>query len=204
MSGELKKEFQPRDVQRMRNILTGQTGDRTQIQTGWDKNQEVHKEGDIWKENNRTWTIKKGIKQTVTKLDEIKKLVLLPFSCPECGQVMKVDEYNKKMWAIHQKCFDCVIKMESEIKRQGKWAEYCSNIMNLNKNAELDDLEQALDQWVNESDTFVSEMGEVEKWGGGDKAAIYRQVKEEITKLKKQDIYKGENTEKDVTNSEEG
>ena len=37
MENTLKKEFVPRDVQRMRNILTGQTGDRTQIQAGWDK-----------------------------------------------------------------------------------------------------------------------------------------------------------------------
>lgn len=194
MDSELKKEFNPRDVARMRNIISGQTGDRTQIQTGWDKNQEAHTEGDIWEDNGRKWTIRNGIKQTVTKLDEIKKLVVLPLSCPNCGKLMKVDEYNKKMWAIHQKCFDCVIKMESEIKRQGKWDEYCANIMNSNKNAELDDLEQALEQWVGEKDSFVSESGEIEKWGGGDKADVYKQVKEEIAKLKKQDIYKGENT----------
>jgi hypothetical protein len=190
MSDHLKKEFNSRDVQRMRNIITGQTGDRTQIQTGWEK-------------NGKKWTIKKGIKQSVTKLDEIKKLVVLPISCPSCGKMMKVDMYNKKMWAIHQKCFDCVIKMESEIKRQGKWEEYSRNVMNLNKNAELNDLEQALEQWATEKDTFVSEAGEVEKWGGGDKTAIYKQVKEEIAKLKERDIYNGENTQIDVTNSEE-
>lgn len=195
MSGELKKEFNPRDVQRMRNIITGKAGDRTQIQTGYERNQEVHTEGDVWEEHGKKWTIKNGIKQTVTKLDEIKKLVVLPLSCPECGKLMKVDDYNKKMWAIHQKCFDCVIKMESEIKRQGKWKEYSANVMNSNKNAELDDLEMALEQWVSERDTFVSEMGEVEKWGGGDKNAIYKQVKEEIAELKKRDIYNGKNTE---------
>jgi len=194
MSGELKKEFNPRDVQRMRNIITGQTGDKTQIQSGYEKHKGVYKEGDVWEENGKKWTIKNGIKQTVTKLDEIKKLIVLPLSCPDCGKLMKVDEYNKKMWAIHQKCFDCVIKMESEIKRQGKWDEYSRNIMNRNKNAELDDLEQALEQWVDEKDSFVSEMGEVEKWGGGDKKDIYKQVKEEIAKLKERDIYNGENT----------
>jgi hypothetical protein len=193
MSGELKKEFNPRDVQRMRNIITGQAGNKTQIQTGYERNQEVHKEGDIWEENGKKWTILRGIKQTVTKLDEIKKLVVLPLSCPTCGKLMKVDEYNKKMWAIHQMCFDCVIKMESEIKRQGKWEEYSGNIMNRNKNAELDDLEQALEQWVGERDSYVSESGEIEKWGGGDKADVYKQVKEEITKLKERDIYNGEN-----------
>jgi hypothetical protein len=191
MENNLKKEFAPRDVQRMRNIITGNTDDKTQIQTGWEKSTQTYKEGDIWKDSGKVWTIKNGIKQTITKLDEIKRLVVLPLSCPNCGKVMKVDEYNKKMWSIHQKCFDCVIKMESELKRTGKWEDYCSNIMNLNKNAELDHLEQALEAWVGETDSFVSEQGEVEKWGGGDKRGIYKQVKDEIAELRKQDIYKG-------------
>ena len=192
MENNLKKEFTKRDVTRMRNIISGNTNDATQIQSGYEKHIEKHKEGDVWEEDGKKWTIQKGIKQTVTKLDDIKKLVLLPLCCPNCGGVMKVDQYNKKMWAIHQKCFNCVIKMESEIKRQGKWDEYCSNIMNSNKNAELDDLERALDAWVDQNDTFVSEMGEVEKWGGGDKKSIYKEVKEKIAELKKLDIYKQE------------
>lgn len=191
----LKREFNPRDVQRMRNLITGQTGDRTQIQAGWERHTNDHKEGDVWEENGRKWTISGGIKQTVTKLDEIKKLVVLPFTCPNCRQVMKVDEYNKKMWAIHGKCFDCVIKMESELKRTGQYEAYVENIMNRNKNAQLDDLEAALDQWVNDKDSFVSESGEVEKWAGGDKTEVYKQVKETIAELRKQDIYNRKNPE---------
>ena len=193
MENNLKKEFNPRDVQRMRNIITGDTGARTQIQTGYEKNSQVHKEGDVWEEDGKKWTIKNGVKMSVTKLDKVKELVLMPLTCPECSNLMKVDDYNKKMWAIHKKCFDCVIKMETEIKRIGKWDEYCANIMNRNKNAEIDDLEVALEQWIDESETFVSEQGEVEKWGGGDKKAIYKQVKEELTELRKRDIYNGEN-----------
>ena len=194
MDNNLKKEFTKRDVTRMRNILTDKAGDRTQIQAGWDKHNKIHTDGDIWEDSGKVWTIKNGIKQTVTKLDEIKRLVVLPLICPNCQGVMKVDEYNKKMWAIHQKCFDCVVKMESEIKRVGKWEEYQSNIMNSNRNAQLDDLEKALDEWVDQSDTFVSEMGEVEKWGGGDRKEEYKQVKETIADLKKRDIYNKENT----------
>jgi hypothetical protein len=198
MENTLKKEFNPRDVQRMRNIITGKTGERTQIQTGWEKNNQDYKEGDVWEENNKTWTIKNGIKMTVTKLDKVKELVLMPLSCPECGNVMKINDLNKKMWGIHKKCFDCVIKMETEIKRQGKWDEYCAGIMNRNKNAELDDLEAALEQWVDEEDSFVSEQGEVEKWGGGDKKAIYKQVKAELVELRKRDIYNGKNLDENA------
>ncbi len=189
----LKKEFTKRDVTRMRNILSDKAGDRTQIQAGWEKHTETHKDGEIWEENGKKWTIKNGVKQSVTKLDEIKKLVLMPLTCPSCGGVMKVDDYNKKMWGIHGKCFDCVIKMESEIKRLGKWDEYSSNIMNRNKNAELDEFEKILDAWVDEKDSFVSEAGEVETWKGGDKKAIRDEIMEQFAELRKVDIYKGEN-----------
>ena len=185
MENNLKKEFTQRDVTRMRNILTGKAEEKTQIQTGWEKHSDTYREGDIWEKDGKKWTMKNGIKQSITKLDEIKKLVVLPLSCPSCGGIMKVHEYNKKMWAIHKKCIDCVAKMESKIKREGKWEEYCANIMNSNKNAQLDYLEQALDSWIDQNDTFVSEMGEVEKWGGGDKKSIYKQVKDEIAELKK-------------------
>ena len=100
MDNNLKKEFSKRDVQRMRNIITGNTGDKTQIQTGWEVNKEDHKEGDIWEDGGKRWTIKNGIKQTVTKLDEIKRLTILPLTCPNCGGVMKVHDIEKKMLSL--------------------------------------------------------------------------------------------------------
>ena len=54
MENNLKKEFSKRDVQRMRNIITGKTGDKTQIQTGYEVGKDDHKEGDVWIENDRT------------------------------------------------------------------------------------------------------------------------------------------------------
>ena len=42
----LKKEFKKSDVQRMRNLITGKSGDRTQILGGWESKKEDHKEGD--------------------------------------------------------------------------------------------------------------------------------------------------------------
>jgi hypothetical protein len=35
--------------------------------------EEEHKEGDIWEQGGRTWTIRDGIKENVTKLDKLKK-----------------------------------------------------------------------------------------------------------------------------------
>lgn len=185
----LKKEFKKSDVQRMRNLITGKTGDRTQVLSGWDKHNIDHKEGDIWEEDGRTWTIKKGIKQNVTKMDRIKSLAIMPLSCPCCKKPMKVSDINKKMYSIHKMCLDCVIDMEAKIKLEGKWDEYAKNVMNSNKNASLEEFEQAVDSWMQDKDTFVSEAGDVESWNGGDKKKMYEEIKANLEKLKKTDIY---------------
>jgi hypothetical protein len=185
----LKKEFKKKDVQRMRNIITGKTGDKTQILGGWESKIEEHKEGDIWEQDGKKWTIKNGIKQSITKLDKFKHLVTMPLTCPTCNKAMKSDSINKKMYSIHKMCLNCVIDMESKLKIQGTYQEYEKNILNSNKNASLEEFEQALDAWLEEKDTFVSEAGDIESWSGGDKTKMYSELKEKISELKKTDIY---------------
>ena len=185
----LKKEFKQKDVQRMRNIITGKSGDRTQILGGWENNKQEYKEGDVWEEGGKKWTIKNGIKQSITKLDKFKHLINLPLTCPNCTKPMKADDLNKKMYSIHKMCFSCVIKMETDIKAKGGWQEYEKNIVNSNKNASLEEFEQALESWLQEKDTFVSEQGDIESWSGGDKTKIYQEIKERIDELRRTDIY---------------
>lgn len=188
-SGQLKKEFGQRDVQRMRNIITGKAGDRTNIQSGYEKSRQEYKEGDIWEDGGKQWTIKDGIKQTVTKFDKIKRLVVLPLKCPSCNKPMSPTDLNKKMYSIHTTCFECVIQKETKLKGEGKYQEYEKNLLNANKNHMLDDLEIAIDSWINEKDTFVSEDGVVESWSstkGNDE--FYKKFKEDIKKLKDEEI----------------
>jgi hypothetical protein len=185
----LKKEFKKSDVQRMRNIITGKTGDKTQVLGGWESKVEEHKEGDTWEEDGKKWTIKNGIKQSITKLDKFKHLVSLPLTCPSCKKPMKANELNKKMYSVHKMCLNCVVDMESKLKLQGKYKEYEKNILNMNKNASLEEFEQALDSWLEEKDTFVTEQGDIESWQGGDKNQMHKQLKEKIQEFRKTDIY---------------
>ncbi len=185
----LKKEFKQKDVQRMRNIITGKTGDRTQILGGWESKIEEHKEGDVWEEDGKKWTVKNGIKQSITKLDKFKHLVSLPLTCPSCKKPMKADDLNKKMYSIHKMCLNCVVDIESKLKLEGKYEEYEKNILNMNKNASLEEFEQALDSWLEEKDTFVTEQGDIESWQGGDKTQVYKELKEKIQEFWKTDIY---------------
>ena len=186
----LKKEFSQRDVQRMRNIITGNTGGATGVQVGYSKQQGDYQEGDVWEENGKQWTIKNGLKLTVTKFDKLKKLVTFPLICPECSNPMKDNDLNRKMYNIHTKCFDCVIKTEAKIKREGKWDEYEKGIMNANKNAMVDDFEKAFNEYItSQNESYFTEAGDMESWSDGKiNEEEIKNVKEYIKKLREQEL----------------
>jgi hypothetical protein len=183
----LKREFKERDVQRMRNIITKDYTAKTVTQVGYTKQQVEHKEGDVWEENGKKWTIKNGIKQTVTRFDELKKVINLPIACPSCSKAMKSNPLNKKMWNIHGKCFDCVIAYETELKRTGQFENYVKSLVSGGVKQYIKDLENALMDLVNEGeDQFVTEQGDIETWKGKsiDKEKLTQEVQEHIQKLK--------------------
>ena len=183
----LKKEFSKRDVQRMRNIITGNAGDATGVQVGYSKQSQDYQEGDIWEENGKRWTIKNGIKQTVTKFDKLKQLFTFPLTCPECSKPMKDYEINRKMYNIHNKCFDCVVAYETELKRQGKFEEYAKNLIGGGVKQYIKDLEDALIDFNSEvDDQFVTEQGDIETWKGKgvDKEKFTKEIQEHIQELK--------------------
>lgn len=183
----LKREFKERDVQRMRNIITKNYNDKTTTQIGYSKVQIDHKEGDVWDEDGKKWTIKNGIKQTVTRFDELKKIVTLPIICPKCSKAMKSTSLNKKMWPIHKMCFDCVIVMETKLKLTGHYEEYVKNLVKGGVKVHIKDLEDALLDLTSErNEDFITEAGDIEKWAGKgmDNQKITEDIQEYIQKLK--------------------
>jgi len=184
----LKREFKERDVQRMRNIITKDYTAKTVTQVGYSKAQIEHKEGDVWDENGKKWTIKNGIKQTVTRFDKLKESINLPLTCPKCGKAMKNHNLNKKMWPLHKMCFDCVVVMETELKRTGQYEEYVRNLTTRGVKTYITELESALLELALEdsNEEFVTEQGDVEKWAGKgiDKQKLAEEIQEYIQKLK--------------------
>ena len=180
----LKKEFSKSDVQRVRNLVQGKYGDKTVQSVGYSKKQEFHKEGDIWEEDDRTWTIKDGIKQNITKLDKAKKAHVMPMFCPSCKNMMK-KTFDKAYYLIHQKCFDCVIEFETELRRLGKFEEYQTSI----QNAEIDGFIKNFKAWVEDeltasNNSFITEQGDVERWvGNHDTEKVKKSVDETIEYL---------------------
>jgi hypothetical protein len=180
----LKKEFKKADVQRMRNLISGRSGDATKTQAGWEKHRTDHREGDVWEESGKTWTIKNGIKQNITKMDEFAKLVQFPIACPKCKSAMKPDELNKKAYSLNGTCLSCMIEEETELKRLGKYEDHEKEEIKKAQYSYVNDLENMLDAWYNSEEAFVNEQGDVENWGGGNKTKMYEMAKKELEKLK--------------------
>ena len=167
----LKKEFKQSDVQRVRNLVNKDFTSKTKIQTGYSKNNKRYKEGDVWEEGSKVWTIKNGIKQNITKLDEAKKAIRIPLRCPNCGGPMK-HNLAKKMYKIHGFCFDpCTVEMEASLRRAGLYEQYEKRMIQGNIQAFMNDVEQWALEVVSEqtSQSFVSEAGDVEDWKGNSK-----------------------------------
>ena len=173
----LKKEFKRKDVDRARNLIMGKSGASSETQIGYKKKRIEYKEGDVWKENGKTWTIKDGIKQTISKLDAIKKEVFMPLCCPKCGKVMK-KRLDKPNYKIHKMCFDCVVDYEHKLRVNDEYDDYVKKLQLKNRLTEIDEMENMFLELANQSNEgFVSEHGEVERWKGGiDKEKISHEI----------------------------
>ena len=159
----LKKEFKEKDVQRVRNIVNKDYNSKTQSSTGYQKAFKRHKEGDIWEESGKTWTIKNGIKQNITKLDAAKKAARVPLSCPKCNGSMK-HYLAKKMYKIHGFCFDCTIDYEAGLRKAGLYEQYEKNMMKGNAHAFVKDLKGFVESFIEFNPSYVTEQGDVESW----------------------------------------
>ena len=163
----LKKEFGKKDVTRLRNLMTGKYSKKNGQSVGYNKADSFYSEGDVWEENNRTWTIKDGIKQNITKLDKVKKTHLVPLFCPKCKKVMNKGMDPRYYMATDQ-CFSCFKLFETHLKATGLWEEWNKKTINGN----IDSFITWYKDWVMDAidtsnNSFISEYGEVEKWDGG-------------------------------------
>jgi hypothetical protein len=179
----LKKEFQQKDVQRLRNLMQGKYGEKTIVGTGYTKQHEFHEEGEIWEENGRQWTIKNGIKQNITKLDKAKESINLPLFCPCCSKMMK-PHLDKSFYLQYKRCFNCQVDFETELKVKGLWEEYEKNIINSDIDGIINDFNIWIDEEINESNvSYVTEAGDVERWVGSSKQKLLESKEETIKYL---------------------
>lgn len=185
----LKKEFKKRDVTRIRNIIKGKGGDKTTSIIGFTHKQEFHKEGDIWEEDGKIWIIKNGIKQNITKYNNVRTKAIKPLFCPSCGEIMN-HPFDVKFYQNHTKCYSCVIKMESELKRTGQYDEYKKRL----HNEEIDNKIIEFREWVDEklketNKQYLTETGDLDNWVGNlNKEKIKNYMDDVINYLEEQKL----------------
>ena len=104
------------------------------IQVGYTGPQVIHKEGDVWEERGRKWTIKNGNKiQINEKADLIRDLVKQ--KCSVCGFDVSMlgSKLDQKVFGKSGKCFDC-LSLEHTIQVcDGTFQEKSKNKMLHNK-----------------------------------------------------------------------
>ncbi len=180
----LKKEFNKKDVERLRNLVKGKGAERTGAGVGYTKKQEFHKEGDIWDENGRKWTIRDGVKENITKLDKFKKATV-PLFCPSCNSIMN-KQLDPHYFKAYGACLDCTKTKETQIKNRGEWEDHKKEVGNKEIDKLIEEYKAYIEMKMNESnDSFITESGEVEKWVGGiDKERAQKALEEGIEYLK--------------------
>jgi hypothetical protein len=179
----LKKQFAEKDIQRIRNLVKGKGGEKITHGIGYTKDVEDHVEGDIWQEDGRTWTIKNGIKQNITKLDKFKK-ASVPLFCPSCKQVMdkQLDSFYFKSYG---ECLDCRTTFETKLKIEGKWEDYVKETFNKEIDQAIEEYKVFYKESLEESNLgTVTENGDVETWIGSiNKERAEESLNEVITYL---------------------
>ena len=112
-----KEEF--KKVQKKINDQMNKYADKIIVGQYTAEKEPDRQEGDSWKDHDgKLWTLKNGIKQSVSPLQDAKT----PWWCPECGKSM--DKLDVKTFRAVTKCYDCVAKEESRLKMDGKWDQY--------------------------------------------------------------------------------
>tara|TARA_R110001632_G_scaffold160220_1_gene278500 strand:- start:444 stop:953 length:510 start_codon:yes stop_codon:yes gene_type:complete len=161
--------------------MSGKHNEKNGQSIGYNKAQTFYKEGDVWEENGRKWTIKEGIKQNITKLDKAKKSHIVPLFCPKCKKVMNKGMDPSYYMAVNQ-CFSCFKKFETQLKATGLWDEWEKKTSNGN----IDSFIAWYKDWIMDSlevsnTSFISEKGDVETWRGGvDKQKALKALNETI------------------------
>ena len=142
------------------------------------KQSEQREVGDVWEETDTHENVyvleqRDGFRIQKTKNSDLFQSVRDELQAfPNCRKdvctCVGTHQLDQKMRKIHGMCFDCVIEMEHELKKAGKFEEYEQNKIQENALAWLREAErdvELLKQAYTEVQQFVSNSeGHVEHW----------------------------------------
>jgi len=126
---------------------------------------ETHKEGDVWVEDGKEWTIKDDIKMNKSSLSDIRKTIFVPHKCPKCNKAM-TKRLDPKFFKLFNICFDCKIEEDNQRIIDGTFDDYEQEFMNKNKKTFLKDVQEYVTDFIDNTDGqhVVNEFGDIEEW----------------------------------------
>jgi hypothetical protein len=169
------------------------------------KRNEYHEVGDIWEETDAAGNIfvieqRDGFRIKKTKNTELfqeirNELRAFPNCRKDTCTCAGTHHLDVKMRKLHGMCFDCVIEMEHELKKQGTFDEYAKNKIRENALAWLRDAErdvEMLKQTYTQATQYVTNAdGETETWAAKMTAEEFEEkVQAEFNKFKENFLLK--------------
>ena len=169
------------NIKAVRQMLDGEHKFQTKKTVGFSdaKNKAEHREiGDTWEETDthgNTYIVEQrdGFRIRKTKNSDLfqsvrDELQAFPNCRKETCTCVGTHQLDQKMRKIHGMCFDCVIEMEHELKKAGKYEEYEQNKIRENALAWLRDAERDVEM-LKQAYTQVQQIvansdGHVEHW----------------------------------------
>jgi hypothetical protein len=175
-------------------------GNRPFVQVGYTESATKRKEGEIWKSRGQTWTVKNGVKIAINNINT-PILDLIKEKCSDCGKNLDLfgERLDKKVYRKTGKCFDCLTKYESELKRRGEYECYEKIKIFSNQKSYCLDMKQKLKETIDylekkdDKISFMNEDGSYEYWQDTMKEKIlidakkdYQECLEALDRIEKQ------------------
>jgi len=168
------------------------TGERPFVQIGYTPKEIKRKDGDEWTDAcGKRWKMVNGAKVSVNSQAEMIREMTRQ-KCT-CGQDIRYgNRLDAKFFLKTGKCFDCIIKEETELRILGVYHHYENYKMLSNYLGYLEDMKQKIEESIHhfetESDTLnvlCNSEGFLEKFKGMNTADLLKAAREDLIEITK-------------------
>jgi hypothetical protein len=121
----------------LKSILSGKNPDRKIMSSNYNPDNDEFIKAEREK--------RKKEKELSEAKNEMMRKLRMPLFCPKCGLIMN-KRLDTKFWNRRNKCFDCVIEEENEMRKNGTFEAYEKRVVLENKR-----------DWLKENITQVEE-----------------------------------------------
>ena len=94
------------------------------------------------------------------------------------------NKFDKQFYIQYNRCFNCQIDFETDIRKLGLWDKYEKNIINSDIDNTINEYNIWMDEIINQpDDSYITEAGDIENWVGSSKKKLLENKEETIKYL---------------------